>query len=413
MRHDEPEAEVNESILPDLLSALLEQWDGEVAEPTSLAAPDILAEPVNANAGDAAPPQFEARLRQTQWWQIPATGDPSIPASDFGFDGLLSQLNKQQDAPDSNGDHPPEGSSQLPALEDSPIDPSMEPSAFGSDQFESACPIVLDTPDEPKAFQVTEPAFDELDSLLALLNAQYDEFTAVDKQSAEATPDLPQRPEAAIEAVPASPSTSCQQEELHSLAQQHETPSVQQEFVETLAPQAVPAHQAVAHTHTSSTAKLRYIQFSMAEDSFAIPIGQVIESGRLTDVAPLPCVNEAIRGLINLHGEIVPLLDLRSLLGNIHGDCPPDEKMLIVRTRNSEGVCGLAVDRVAGILALDTHELQNLNPSTTDLAGTFVNGFCERQGSLVRLLDLERLFDNLSGKVAPATESIQDQPGRS
>ena len=370
MRHDEQNIEANESALPDLLSALLNQWDGDVVEVEEL----VEASPLEV-IGNAAPELPQAKLQQAQWWQIPPSPFPvldrseapeltteslarredsadtadSADSADTAVDSLLAQLNAEYDELNSVATHPPVETAELP-LEVSDSLPD-----YG------------------------------LDTLLAQLNAQYDEPVSVD--AAEAVELEPPFVPASMQ--PALETESAPGDESADLA-------------------------SMAYTidKVDSATKLRYIHFWMAEKSFAIPINQVVESGRLTEVAPLPCVNEAIRGLINLHGEIVPLLDLRSLLGNIHGNCLTEEKMLIVRTGNSEGACGLAVDRVSGMLALDPNEFRSFAPADTDLAGAFINGFCDRQGSLIRLLDLERLFDSLSGKVASATEPIQDQPGR-
>ena len=273
----------------------------------------------------------------------------SVDSANSVVDSLLAQLNAEYDELNSVATHPSVETAELP-LEASAILPD-----YG------------------------------LDTLLAQLNAQYDEPVSVEavKDDELESPFAPASGEPALETAAAA----------------------------TDKPADLPG-MAYTIDKVDSPTKLRYIHFWMAEKSFAIPINQVIESGRLTDVAPLPCVNQAIRGLINLHGEIVPLLDLRSLLGNIHGNCLTEEKMLIVRTGNSEGACGLAVDRVSGMLALEPNEFRSIAPADTDLAGAFINGFCDRQGSLIRLLDLERLFDSLSGKVASATQPIQDQPGR-
>ena len=289
MRHDGQKTETSDNALPDLLSALLSQWDEEPCEEAPI----------------ADPPAIETSLHQTLVWQIPDSVVPTV-----------------------------EEPIAIEALADEPIAELVEQASVETQPIEEE--IVLER--------------------------------------------IPDAAPACVESIESA--------DLASMV------------------------YAVNESHSPGVGRLRYIQFWMAADAFAVPIAQVIESGRLPDVAPLPCVHEAIRGLINLHGEIVPLLDLRSMLGNNYGDGPPDEKMLIVRTGNSEGACGLAVDRVAGMLALEPNDIQNLTPSDTTAEGGFVNGLCERQGNRIRLLDLERLFDSLSGNVASAATPIQDQPGR-
>jgi purine-binding chemotaxis protein CheW len=142
---------------------------------------------------------------------------------------------------------------------------------------------------------------------------------------------------------------------------------------------------------TDVEARYRYISFWMADQAYALPIAQVIESDKLAEVTPLPRVNEAIRGLIHLRGEILPMLDLRLILGSKSNEV--DERMLIVRTKSSAGACGLAVDRVSGLIAIRPHEIEPCESK-------YVSSYCERQGSQIGLLDLDRIFEGLSNSLA-------------
>lgn len=146
-----------------------------------------------------------------------------------------------------------------------------------------------------------------------------------------------------------------------------------------------------AERATDVEAKYRYISFWMGNEAYALPIAQVIESDKLAEVTPLPRVNEAIRGLIHLRGEILPMVDLRLILGSKRTEV--EERMLIVRTKNSLGACGLAVDRVSGMIAIRPHELEQCESK-------YVSSYCERQGSQIGLLDLDRIFEGLSNPLA-------------
>ena len=468
MRQDEPTAEVNASVLPDLLSALMNQWEGEAAESVPEAKigqlvhiqdiPKDLCESATETESaldestlQQAIHQLDDKLNFAEAYQAESAFDefttqpaihqlddelssveaeraetaldkcttqPTILETEDGLDTFLSQLNAQYDEVNSA-----EAERAEPALDDSTIQQAIHQL---DDELNFAEAYQAETAlDE----STTQPAIleieDGLDSLLSQLNAQYDEVSSAEAHEAETALDE-------YTTQPARLNAECEEQASGAAALEPSPDDTSGYALDTLlaklnADDSAPQSAVATETETALSKKLlfdptvdrkegakqRYIQFWMAEESFAIPIGQVLESGRLTDIAPLPCVNDAIRGLINLHGEIVPLLDLRIILGNIHGDCPAEERMLIVRTGNSEGACGLAVDRISGILALEPNELRSISPAEMDLAGAFVNGFCARQDSLIRLFDLERLFDNLSGKVAHATEPIQDQPGRS
>ena len=172
-----------------------------------------------------------------------------------------------------------------------------------------------------------------------------------------------------------------------------------QEIAAEPTPDAVPEPVRLARA-TDVEVKHRYIKFWMADEAYAVPIAQVIESDKLAEVTPLPRVNEAIRGLIHLRGEILPMVDLRLILGSKSSEA--DERMLIVRTKNSSGACGIAVDRVSGLIAIRPHEVEQCAGNENQ----FVSSICDRQGSRIRLLELDRMFEGLSNPLAVREHNV-------
>lgn len=136
----------------------------------------------------------------------------------------------------------------------------------------------------------------------------------------------------------------------------------------------------------------RFVHFVVADDSFVVPIGLLVETGHLPDVTPLPNVNPSLRGVINFRGDVLPLFDLRCLMGHDHAFGESGERMMIVKTANSQGACALAVDRIAGLISLVPEDMQ-------PAMNSYTNGFWDRQDSPIRLLDLERLFHHLSTEI--------------
>jgi purine-binding chemotaxis protein CheW len=139
----------------------------------------------------------------------------------------------------------------------------------------------------------------------------------------------------------------------------------------------------------------RWILCEIDGDRYAVPIEQVLETGHLPPATPVPGLSPALRGLINHRGEVLPLADFRYLIGGVPKAASSNERMIVVRTQNSHGPCALAVDRVPGLLAISPHDIETQ-------PGQYVTGFCKREGEIVRLLDLERLFNHLAASLAGA-----------
>jgi purine-binding chemotaxis protein CheW len=140
----------------------------------------------------------------------------------------------------------------------------------------------------------------------------------------------------------------------------------------------------------------KFVQFTVSGESFAVPVGRVAETGYLPEVTPLPAVDASVRGLINYRGEVLPVLNLRHVLLRDHQYVGGvrDERVIIVRAAQGYGSCALPADGVVGLLSLWPEEIL---PEVQGMAGgSFVQGFGQRQGEPVRLLDLEKMFASLS-----------------
>ena len=131
--------------------------------------------------------------------------------------------------------------------------------------------------------------------------------------------------------------------------------------------------------------------FEVGGCSFGVDVGSVQEVLRTQPVTRVPLAPEAIRGLMNLRGEIVPALELRTRLGL--PDRPPGDESKSVVVRTANGPMGLLVDSVADVLELDG-QAETQPPGT--LAGAirdFISAVYMLDDGLLHLLDLAAVTD--------------------
>jgi purine-binding chemotaxis protein CheW len=110
----------------------------------------------------------------------------------------------------------------------------------------------------------------------------------------------------------------------------------------------------------------------------------------LPKITPVPYVPDYVRGVANLRGQILPLIDLRMLAGGIAR--PNDGRMLVVESRGGAGPSGFVVDSLGGIAWLDALELV---PGSGPAAGSmrnWVSATVEHRDRALGILDLEKLF---------------------
>jgi purine-binding chemotaxis protein CheW len=132
------------------------------------------------------------------------------------------------------------------------------------------------------------------------------------------------------------------------------------------------------------------VLFTVGTDCYAVPIGQVRQVVSAPVIAPLVTSPASVRGLFNLRGEIVPLLDVAKLLGL--GDANRVDGAVVVNT--PEGPAGLAVTGVPKRVELAAPTGASELPGT---AGTYLV-----DGRVVVLLHLGELLGSLGRTTADA-----------
>ena len=139
----------------------------------------------------------------------------------------------------------------------------------------------------------------------------------------------------------------------------------------------------------------RYLTFTLCRESYGLPVLSVREIIRLCPITPVPQMPAHIRGVINLRGKVIPILDLRAKLRL--APAPDHERACIIviemgRPPASVSLMGALVDAVEEVVQLAEADLE----STPDFGGSpdtqFILGMATVRGGVKTLLDLERIF---------------------
>ncbi len=133
----------------------------------------------------------------------------------------------------------------------------------------------------------------------------------------------------------------------------------------------------------------QYIVIKIGDEQYGIDITYIDNIIRMTRITRVPKVANYIRGVINLRGEVIPVLSLRLKMY-----LPPDEitqnsRILILRTEK-QGMIGFIVDAVREVVTLDADQITKTtgayNPD--DDASHFISGVGQYNGTLISILDL-------------------------
>ncbi len=135
----------------------------------------------------------------------------------------------------------------------------------------------------------------------------------------------------------------------------------------------------------------KYLTFELHGTAYGIEVSKVREIIGLMDMTRVPRTPSHFRGVMNLRGKIVPVLDLRMILGM---EAPPDthESRIVVFEAN-QAETGLIVDRVREVLTMSRESIGDTPEFGFEVYTDFVQGMGKHGDSVTILLDFEKAFD--------------------
>lgn len=128
------------------------------------------------------------------------------------------------------------------------------------------------------------------------------------------------------------------------------------------------------------------VVFNLGEESYCIDIFRVHEIIRIRDITPIPGSAYHIRGLLNLRGKTVPVIDLRVRFGL---STTESDATRIIVVENEGGNVGIIVDAVREVITLSPSEVDETPKLVEESTEDLVRGVAKRDGQLVTLLNLD------------------------
>ncbi|MDR0302122.1 MAG: chemotaxis protein CheW [Treponema sp.] len=135
----------------------------------------------------------------------------------------------------------------------------------------------------------------------------------------------------------------------------------------------------------------KMVTFSLAGKDYGVDIMNVKEIAKADKFTFVPNAASFIRGVYNLRGDIIPIIDLRSFFHlPIDNKSDGTENMLILHINDQ--VYGTIVDRIDKVVGINHETIQPPHPIFGDINIKFISGVVEKQGALYIILDVIRIF---------------------
>jgi purine-binding chemotaxis protein CheW len=152
----------------------------------------------------------------------------------------------------------------------------------------------------------------------------------------------------------------------------------------------------------------KYLTFVLAEEAYGIPVLKVREIIRLTAITAVPQMPGYIRGVINLRGKIIPVMDLRLRFGLAGAANTEQNCIVVVQVKSPAGqatAMGLVVDAVEEVAQFAVADIEEAPDFGAQIDTHYILGMAKIKGVVKALLDIDRIIGG-DAVADPATTDL-------
>ena len=166
----------------------------------------------------------------------------------------------------------------------------------------------------------------------------------------------------------------------------------------------------------SSNSTSQYLTFKLDQELFAVDIGKVREVLEFTTMTKVPRMPDFMRGVINLRGNVVPVVDMRLKLGLTMTEKTVDTCVVIseVAVDGERTVLGALVDSVQEVIDLDASNVAPPPHMGSRVDSAVIRGMGKREDQFIMILDLDKVFTaselRSSSTISPEAPAVSTGP---
>lgn len=138
----------------------------------------------------------------------------------------------------------------------------------------------------------------------------------------------------------------------------------------------------------------KYLTFLLDEEDYGIPIRDVKEIIGIMDITGIPRAPGFLKGVINLRGKIIPVMDLRNKFGLEDKKYTQRTCIIVVEVivQGAKKLTGIIVDTVSEVLGIHKEEIEQISAEDSCFDEEFFSGLAKVKGKVVILLEVEKLL---------------------
>ncbi|MCF8037954.1 MAG: chemotaxis protein CheW [Desulfohalobiaceae bacterium] len=138
----------------------------------------------------------------------------------------------------------------------------------------------------------------------------------------------------------------------------------------------------------------KYLTFRLGEEDYGLEILKVQEIIGMQEITGIPRTPDFVKGVINLRGKVIPVVDLRLKFGMDEAEVSRKTCIIVVQIAQEAGkvIMGIVVDEVSEVLEIGGKEIEPAPAFGTQLDTNFILGMAKTDNAVKILLDLDRVL---------------------
>ncbi len=139
---------------------------------------------------------------------------------------------------------------------------------------------------------------------------------------------------------------------------------------------------------------VQYLTFKLAEETFALDVAKVREILEQTNITKVPQTPDFMRGVINLRGSVVPVIDMRLKFGMSATEQTVNTCIIVVEVQLEDEVIilGALADSVQEVIEMEPNQIEAAPHIGTSLNTDFIKGMGKHDGRFIMILDIDKVF---------------------
>ncbi|MBQ9505260.1 MAG: purine-binding chemotaxis protein CheW [Lachnospiraceae bacterium] len=148
----------------------------------------------------------------------------------------------------------------------------------------------------------------------------------------------------------------------------------------------------VLNTHESHAELIQYIVITVVNEQYGIDIKYIDNIVRMQSITRVPKVQPFFKGVINLRGEVVPVMSIRKKMGLGEDEITNKSRIIILKYESNASI-GIVVDEVKHVVTISSDNIERVSHDSKLDAKSFISGVGKVEEGLISILDLATVID--------------------